>query len=80
MIDIRIDEAKKCNGDWSLYVTFPYNDKIVDVIRTFSGRVWDKNKKEWELPFKCFKTFIDSLPEFDFDIHATGQHLQKRKQ
>ena len=79
MIDIRIDEAKKCNGDWSLYVTFPYNDKIVDVIRTFSGRVWDKNKKEWELPFKCFKTFIDSLPEFDFDIHGNWSAFAEKK-
>ena len=79
MIDIRVAEAKKCNGEWSLYVTFPYNDKVVDVIRSFSGRVWDKNKKEWELPFKCFKPFIESLPEFDFDIHGNWSAFAEKK-
>lgn len=79
MIDIRIDEAKKCNGDWSLYVTFPYNQKIVDVIRTYPTRSWDKDKKEWELPFKCFKPFIDALPDQNFDIHGNWRAFGQKK-
>ena len=51
MIDIRVAEATRCNGDWSLYVTFPYDQKIVDVIRTYPNRFWNKDKKEWEIPF-----------------------------
>lgn len=79
MIDIRIDEAKKCNGDWSLYVTFPYDQKIVDVIRTYPTRSWDKDKKEWELPFKCFKPFIDALPDQNFDIHGNWKAFGQKK-
>ena len=79
MIDIRVDKATKCNGDWSLYVTFPYNDKIVDVVRSFPSRFWDKDKKEWELPFKCFKPFIDALPDFDFDIHGDWRAFTPKK-
>lgn len=78
MIDARIAEAIKCNGDWSFYVTFPYDQKIIDVIRTIPGRMWDKDKKEWELPFKCFKSFIDSLPDFDFDIHGNWKAFEKK--
>ena len=48
MININIAEATKCNGDWSLYVTFPYDQKIVDTIRGISNRSWNKDKKEWE--------------------------------
>ena len=79
MIDIRIDKATKCNGDWSLYVTFPYNDKIVDVVRGFSSRFWNKDKKEWELPFKCFKPFIDALPEQNFNIHGNWSAFAEKK-
>lgn len=79
MIDIRVDKATKCNGDWSLYVTFPYDQKIVDVVRTYSNRFWDKDRKEWELPFKCFKPFIDALPEFDFDIHGNWKAFEEKK-
>ena len=79
MIDIRVGEARKVNGEWSMYVTFPYNDKIVDVVRSFSSRSWDKDKKEWELPLKCFKSFIDALPEQDFDIHGNWKAFEEKK-
>lgn len=79
MINVRIDTANKCNGDWSLYVTFPYNDKIVNVIREFSDRSWNKEKKEWELPFRYFKPLIDSLPDFDFDITGSSKVFEKKK-
>lgn len=80
MIDIRIDEARNCNGNWSLYVTFPYDNKIVDVVRSFPTRYWNKDKKEWELPFKYFKTFIDALPDFDFDIHGNWAAFAEKKE
>ena len=33
MINIRIGESKKCNGDLSLYVSFPCDSKIVSLIK-----------------------------------------------
>ena len=79
MIDIRVAEAQKCNGDWSLYVTFPYNDKIVDTVRSFPNRFWNKDKKEWELPFNCFKSFVSALSDFDFDIHGSWKAFEEKK-
>ena len=79
MIDIRVDKANKVNGDWSLYVTFPYNEKVVDVVRTYPSRFWNKDKKEWELPFKCFKSFIDSLSDFNFNIHGNWVAFAEKK-
>ena len=80
MIDIRVDKAQKCNGEWSLYVTFPYEAKVVDTVRSFPSRFWDKEKKEWELPFKCFKPFIDALPEQNFDIHGNWEAFAEKKE
>ena len=79
MIDIRVDRANKVNGDWALYVSFPYDNKIVDTIRNFSNRSWDKDKKEWELSFKSFKPFIDALPDYDFDIHGNWEAFAEKK-
>lgn len=70
MININIQKSNKCNGEWSLYLTFPYDEKVVNVVRGFSSRFWDKDKKEWEVPFKCFKQLIDALPDQNFDIHG----------
>ena len=79
MIDIRVDTANKCNGDWSMYLTFPYSDEIVNVVRSFSSRVWNKDKKEWEVPFKYFKSFIDALPNQNFDIHGNWKAFAEKK-
>lgn len=79
MIDIRVDKATKCNGEWSLYVTFPYEDKVINVVRSFPSRFWNKDTKEWELPFKCFKPFIDSLPDQNFDIHGNWKAFEEKK-
>lgn len=79
MIDIKIEKATKCNGEWSLYVTFPYDNKIVDVMRSFPSRFWNGDSKSWELPFKCFKPIIDALPDYDFDIHGNWKAFEEKK-
>lgn len=79
MIEIKIDKSKKCNGEWSLFINFPYNEKVVNTIREYPTRYWDKDNKEWEIPFKNFKSFIDSLPEFNFDIHGNWKAFEKKK-
>lgn len=77
MINIRIANADKCNGEYSMFITFEYNQKIVDVIREFPTRYWNKDKKEWEVPFTKLGEFVTKLSEFDFDI--TGQYVTVEK-
>lgn len=77
MININVAKSKKVNGEWSLYVTFPYNEKIVNIIREYPDRYWDKNKKEWEIPFKKFAEFIESVQEFEIEV--TGPYIPQKK-
>lgn len=79
MINIRIDNANKCNGDYSMYITFDYDQKIVDVIREFPSRAWNKEKKEWEVPFTKLGEFITKLSDYDFDITGEFVTLEKPK-
>lgn len=79
MININIAKAKKANGEYSLFISFPYDNKIVEVIREFPSRFWDKDKKEWELPFNKLGEFVSKLEEFDFNITGAYVSLEKPK-
>ena len=48
MININIKESKNCSEEYSMYVSFGYNQKIVDCIRNLPTRFWNKDTKEWE--------------------------------
>lgn len=79
MININIANSKKCNGDYSMFITFDYDQKIVDVIREFPSRAWDKEKKEWEVPFTKLGELITKLSDYDFDITGEFVTLEKPK-
>lgn len=72
MININVAKANKCNSEWSLYVTFDYDSKIVDTIRALPFRFWDPDKKEWEIPFKYFCVILDKLQEYEFNVTGPG--------
>lgn len=68
MITIKVDKAKNCNGDYSLYVSFDYNEKIVNTIRSLPTRFWDMQNKVWEIPANKLGTLVEKLSDFEFDI------------
>ena len=72
MITIKLDKANKCNGEYSLYLTFRYNPDVVNIIRDLPIRYWNAETKEWEIPFKYFsklKSIFDgyslNVPDYD---------------
>lgn len=73
MININVAKSTNCNGDWSLYISSPYEEKIVNTIRSFPSRHWNKDTKEWEVPFKYLSPFITELSDHEFDI--TGPYI-----
>lgn len=79
MISIEIAKSKKLNGDWSLYATFPYNQQIVDTIRNFPSRFWDKDNKQWELPYSKLGQFVSDLANFDFEIKSDAYICTKQR-
>ena len=79
MIKINVAKAKKCNGEWSLYITFPYDSKILDTVRSFNDRYWDAKEKTWELPFKYLAPFVSQLSNYEFDITGPGIPTKKEE-
>ena len=68
MITIELDKSNNCNGEYSLYLKFPYNQNIVNIIRDLPIRYWHKESKEWEIPFKYFEKLKDIFKDYQLNI------------
>lgn len=77
MINIRVDTSNKMNGDYSLYISFPFDNKIVSTIRELPSRYWNADEKEWEVPFNKLPVIIKDLADYDFQI--TGKYIDTSK-
>ena len=79
MITIKIKNSKNIGDDYSMFVSFEYNQKVVDTIRELPTRYWNKDTKEWEIPVKKLQYLIEKLPEFDFDISGKYISFEDKK-
>ena len=78
MITIKIDKSNKCNGDYSLYVSFPYDAKIVSIIKAQTIRYYNPDTREWELPVKSFDRLKESLTGYQLNIVNSNENLFKQ--
>ena len=70
MIKIDINKSVKCNEDISLFVSFPYDANIVDIIREQLIRYWDAENKRWELPFSSLSSLVSAFKNYEIEINA----------
>lgn len=71
MITINIDKSNKCNGDYSLFLSFPYDMAIVNAVREMPTRYWNADTKEWEVPFKKLADIIAMFGDkYEIEINA----------
>ena len=77
MISIDVRKSVKCNGEYSLFVSFEYDSKVVDVIRSFPSRYWNPDAKEWEVPFNKLAELLERLQDYEFEL--TGPYIPIEK-
>jgi len=70
LITANIRQATKCNGDYSIYLTFPYDERIIDKIRVLPERHWDRQNKDWEIPLRRLSSIVCMFA--NYDLHITG--------
>lgn len=80
MIVIEVKKSDKCNGDYSLFVTFNYNPVIVDIMRSQPIRYWNSTLKCWELPLKVLDKLKKELSRYDVRILDPENILGKMKE
>ena len=78
MITVEIRKPVKCNSEWSMFLSFPYDTEILDVVRSFPYKWWNPDNKEWELPLEKLGSLVEKLPEEEFDI--TGPYVSMKKE
>ena len=74
-IKIRKAIADKCYGDYSLFVSFPYDYSIVQQMRQLPHRFYHIDKKEWEVPVTQ-KNRLSQIFE-DKDVETVDETAQK---
>lgn len=79
MISIKIKKAKQCSGEYSLYVSFPFDNKILEVVRALPERYWMKETKIWECGLKYLSRLIESLQDYEIEITGPCISTQKKK-
>lgn len=66
MIKIEERECEKLSGLTSLFLSFDYNEEIINAIKqTADVYLFNKKTKEWEIPVTYLSKLLDNLNAFD---------------
>lgn len=60
-VHCRLKPSVRIKDKQSLFVSFPYNEVLLDLIKKEPVRFFIKETKEWELPIKVMFTFVKKL-------------------
>lgn len=65
MIEIVEKPTKHVPGETSLFITFDYDQKKVNFIRTLDCAYFHKQEKQWEVPLGCLQQIVDEFTTED---------------
>lgn len=82
MIHIFEDKTNKLSGNTSLFLSFLFNQDVIDTIKTSGPTNYNKNTKLWEVPITSLSYLLDNLVYFDdikLNIKEEGETKEKVK-
>lgn len=68
MVTINIRKSKFVPDDFSAYVSFPYSEYKVSIIRNLKKRSWIKGSKEWEIQIQDIPVLFEKFNMETFEI------------
>jgi len=74
MITVRIKKSKFMPEDYSAYLSFPFNQDVIDAIKELRYRSWIKGSKEWEIRIEDLPFMFNRFPNHDFDV--SGRYVE----
>ena len=77
-IIITIKDAEKVTTDKSAFISFPYDEKLLGIIRTMPNRFWHSGAKQWEIPASKLQVLLPELGNYDVEI--IGNYKKPNKQ
>ena len=65
MIKIEERECEKLSGITSLFLSFPFNQEAINIIKSYDKYVYDKKTYTWEVPVNALSYLLDNLTYID---------------
>ena len=70
-INARIAKPAKGTDDYSVFLSFRYNEQVKDIIKSLDLHSWNGDTKEWEINYNDLDKLRDLLPNYSFEV--TGE-------
>ena len=77
-IHIRIADSKKAFSEQSLYISFEYDESIIEKVRNLPERYYNKNTKEWEVPAKELDTIRGLFVDYNLTVEGEIRVVEKK--
>ena len=68
MINVKVEKSRRCNGEYSCFLTFPYDITVINAVRELPDRYWHVKEKMWEIPYKKLEMLKQKLPDYEFSV------------
>lgn len=68
IINVEVKPSKKLNTETSAFLSFPYDEKILGIIRSFPRRFWHPETKQWEIPVENMARIKNFVPTITFNV------------
>lgn len=81
MINIELKESIKLQiqGNYSGFISFEYDSKIVEILRSLPLKVYDKDTTTWEVPVDKILSIIKRLKGFEIELKGNLALLEPKK-
>ena len=80
MITVNIRKAERVSGTYGLFLSFPYDEELLTVIRTVCpSRAWHKEEKEWEVPLNKLTEIVNNITNYEVEITGELNALAEKK-
>lgn len=78
MINITIGEPKKVSGKASAFISFPYDNELVSIIRESTNRFWHPEQKLWEIPATSLVGFVSRASKYEIRIEGMLEQQHRK--
>lgn len=79
-INIDINNSIKCSDEYSLFISFEYNEHILNIIRGYPERYWNSENKTWEISINYLDNLKNKLKDYNIIISDSHEILSRIKE
>ena len=75
VINVKIDRNSShvdSMSGYSAYLSFAYNQQVLDVVRTIEPRYWNKDAKQWEIPAEKLNIVTEEVSKMGIGFLING--------